>query len=66
MFLINKVIFTDVSDSQIFWGFNKYIMTSHDGESDVLKDTLSNNETKSNNGTEKKKFKIILEASNIM
>jgi hypothetical protein len=29
-------------------------MTSHDGESDVLKDILSNNETKSNNGTEKK------------
>ncbi len=41
-------------DSQIFWGFNKYLMTSHDVESDVLKDTLSNNETKSNNGTEKK------------
>jgi hypothetical protein len=38
-------------------------MTSHDGESDVLKDTLSNNETKSNNGTE---INIILEASNIM
>ncbi len=27
MLLINKVIFTDVSDSQIFWGFNKYLMT---------------------------------------